>query len=209
MKTLIINSHPFMSQNSFSKMLLDEFCAKFLENFSQNELEILTLKDEFIPRLDSDMLGVFTKSKNLNEREIKIKNQMDKLMQQFLASKRIVIIMPMLNFNITSHFKDYMDNILIPQKTFKYVTGGSVPLLTDGRKVLLLQSSGAIYTANDRYTPLEFSQNYIKEMFVNMMGFDSFKVIRAQGTAVSSVDKNELIKLAKDEIDAYFSDFYV
>ncbi len=116
--------------------------------------------------------------------------------------------MPMLNFNITSHFKDYMDNILIPQKTFKYVTGGSVPLLTDGRKVLLLQSSGAIYTANDRYTPLEFSQNYIKEMFVNMMGFDSFKVIRAQGTAVSSVDKNELIKSAKDEIDAYFSDFY-
>ncbi len=81
MKTLIINSHPFMSQNSFSKILLDEFCAKFLENFSQNELEILTLKDEFIPRLDSDMLGVFTKSENLNEREIKIKNQMDKLIE--------------------------------------------------------------------------------------------------------------------------------
>lgn len=208
MKTLIINAHPFMSQNSFSKVLFDEFCAKFLANFSQNDLEILTLKDEFIPRLDSDMLGVFTKSENLNEREIKIKNQMDKLMEQFLASKRIVIVMPMLNFNITSLFKDYMDNILIPQKTFKYVTGGSVPLLTDGRKVLLLQSSGAIYTANDRYTPLEFSHNYIKEMFINMMGFDSFKIIRTQGTAVSSVDKNKLIKTAKSELDAYFSEFY-
>lgn len=209
MKTLVVNSHPFMSEKSYSKILLDKFCDKFKSKFSKDDLEILNLESEFIPRLDGVMLSLFSKDKGLDKNEQKISQKMKFLMHQFKNSKRIVIVMPMLNFNVASKFKDYMDNILIPGETFKYVTGGSAGLMNDGRKVLLLQSSGSIYTANDRYTPLEFTRLYIKEMFVNMMGFDDFYIIRAQGTSVGSVDKGKMVDNIANELDSVFDKFYM
>ena len=110
------------------------------------------------------------------------------------------------NFNITSKMKDYMDNILIARETFKYTETGSVGLMTDNYKVLLLQASGSMYTNNDRYTPLEFTHYYLKTMFEEMMGFDKFYIVRAQGTVVLPAD--EVLNSAKSALDKVFDDFY-
>ena len=96
------------------------------------------------------------------------------LLNQFKANHRIVILTPLHNFNITSRLKDYIDNIMIARETFKYTEDGSVGLMTDDYKALLLQASGGVYTNDDRYTPLEFSYYYLKEMFKEIMGFDEF-----------------------------------
>ena len=102
--------------------------------------------------------------------------------------------------------KDYIDNILIAQQTFKYTETGSVGLMTDDYRVMLLQASGSIYTNNDRYTPLEFSHFYLKEMFVEMMGFDQFNIVRAQGTSVRSPE--EVWQSVPEELDQAIHDFY-
>ncbi|OOF88552.1 hypothetical protein BKG94_05265 [Rodentibacter ratti] len=133
------------------------------------------------------------------------KHKMQAILAQFKSYKRIVIAMPLHNFNIPSKLKDYMDNILIARETFHYTSSGSKGLMTDGRKVFLLQSSGSIYTNNDRYTPLEFSQMYLKEMFTNIMGFDRFYIARAQGTAIRS--ENEVLAEGFAQIDALLPDF--
>lgn len=51
---------------------------------------------------------------------------------------------------------------MIARETFKYTEDGSVGLMTDDYKALLLQASGGVYTNDDRYTPLEFSYYYLK-----------------------------------------------
>lgn len=132
---------------------------------------------------------------------------MKELLKEFKEHKRVVIVLPIHNFNVSSKLKDYMDNILIARETFKYTSDGSVGLMNDNRKVLLLQSSGAIYTNNDRYTPLEFSHYYIKEMFCNIMGFNEFDIIRVQGTAVSATNKDEIVQNAFKEISSKMKDF--
>ncbi|WP_425321200.1 NAD(P)H-dependent oxidoreductase [Campylobacter mucosalis] len=72
------------------------------------------------------------------------------------------MVTPLHNFNITSKFKEYIDNIFIARETFKYVSGVSIGLMSDDRKVLLLQSSGAIYSQNDpKYSPIKLSRIYI------------------------------------------------
>ena len=111
------------------------------------------------------------------------------LLNQFKANHRIVILTPLHNFNITSRLKDYIDNIMIARETFKYTEDGSVGLMTDDYKALLLQASGGVYTNDDRYTPLEFSYYYLKEMFKEIMGFDEFYIARAQGTSVLPEDE--------------------
>lgn len=79
--------------------------------------------------------------------------------------------------------KDYIDNIIIPRETYKYIENGSVGLLKDGRSLLVIQGSGSIYTNNDWYTEVEYSHKYLKSMF-NFLGIEDYQIIRAQGTVI-------------------------
>ena len=99
-----------------------------------------------------------------------------------------------------------MDNIMLARETFKYTKEGSVGLMTDNYKALLLQASGSIYTNDDRYTPLDFSYRYLKEMFENIMGFDKFYVVRAEGTAI--LPEEEVMQKASQNLDIAFEEFY-
>lgn len=128
------------------------------------------------------------------------------LLNQFKANHRIVILTPLHNFNITSRLKDYIDNIMIARETFKYTEDGSVGLMTDDYKALLLQASGGVYTNDDHYTPLEFSYYYLKEMFKEIMGFDEFYIARAQGTSV--LPEDEILDAANKDLNNVFDAFY-
>ncbi len=128
------------------------------------------------------------------------------LLNQFKANHRIVILTPLHNFNITSRLKDYIDNIMIARETFKYTEDGSVGLMTDDYKALLLQASGGVYTNDDRYTPLEFSYYYLKEMFKEIMGFDEFYIARAQGTSV--LPEDEILDATNKDLNNVFDAFY-
>lgn len=108
---------------------------------------------------------------------------MKKILVQFKDIKQYVIALPLHNFNIPSKLKDYMDNIIIARETFKYTETGSIGLLNDDRKLLVIQASGSIYTNNDWYTEVEYSHKYLKSMF-NFLGVQDYRIIRAQGTAL-------------------------
>ncbi len=205
MKVLIINAHPEPQSNlSYSSQLLNCLC-----NEVKNEnIEVLNLYQADIPGLDGKMLELFRAGNELTTEQQKLQKRMQEIMQQFKSAKRIVVVLPLHNFNIPSKLKDYMDNILIARETFRYVKGGgSEGMMTDGRKVLVLQSSGSIYTNNDRYTPLEFSHHYLREMFCNIMGFGDYHIIRMQGVAVSSVDKEQALQSAFAEIKTFVPKF--
>ncbi len=212
MKTLIINAHPLPhNASSYSNRMEEVFIREFRARFSPDDLEILNLAEAGIPRLDAAMLGLWdkqAKGEALSKAEQALNAEMSEIMAQFKRCRRIVITMPLHNFNVTSVLKDYIDNILIARETFRYTSGGSEGLMTDGRKVMLLQSSGSVYTNSDRYTPLEYSRMYLDSMFTNIMGFSDFRIIRMQGTSVSAVDKDQAFRQAEDEIRNSFSSFY-
>lgn len=211
MQTLIINAHPdFKNKESFSNKLQHLFLNEFSKHFPEENPTILNLYEQTIPRIETDqLLGIWNKQKagvNLTPFEEDICNTSNKLLTQFKEHHRIVIVSPLHNFNITSRMKDYLDNILIARETFKYTENGSVGLMTDDYNVLLLQASGSIYTMNDRYTPLEFSHYYLKEVFQEIMGFNKFDIVRAQGTAILEADT--ILKTAQSDIINTFENFY-
>ncbi len=211
MKTLLINAHPdFTNHNHFSVQLQQKFIDKYKNEFRDEELTIIHLYDMDIPRIEADgLLAIWNKQKSdiaLNPTEAEIAEQSAALLTQFKDYHRIVISTPLHNFNITSRLKDYMDNILIARETFKYTESGSVGLMTDDYRLLLLQASGGIYTNNDRYTALDFAPNYLKEMFTNIMGFSQFDLVRAQGTDILSADK--VWEHANLDLEKAFRHFY-
>lgn len=211
MKTLLINAHPdFTNHNHFSIQLQQKFIDKYKNEFPDEELTIIHLYDMDIPRIEADgLLAIWNKQQSdiaLNPTEAEIAKQSAALLTQFKDYHRIVISTPLHNFNITSRLKDYMDNILIARETFKYTESGSVGLMTDDYRLLLLQASGGIYTNNDRYTALDFAPNYLKEMFTNIMGFSQFDLVRAQGTDILSADK--VWEQANRDLEKAFRHFY-
>lgn len=211
MQTLIINAHPdFTHQESYSNKLQTLFLEQFKERFPHEEPTILHLYGTEIPRIEKDqLLGIWDKQaseQSLTAPEEKIAAASSALLAQFKAHHRIVIVSPVHNFNVTSRMKDYIDNILIARETFKYTENGSVGLMTDDYRVLLLQASGSIFTNNDRYTPLEFSHFYLKEIFQNLMGFQQFHIVRAQGTAI--LEEETILTAAADDLSNAFDAFF-
>lgn len=134
--------------------------------------------------IDNTVLSAWEKQRKeqkLTSQEQKVTERMSEILQQFKSANTYVIVLPLHNFNIPSKLKDYMDNIMIARETFKYTENGSVGLLKDGRRLLVIQASGGIYTNNDWYTEVEYSHKYLKSMF-NFLGIEDYQIIRAQGT---------------------------
>ncbi|MGG0358402.1 NAD(P)H-dependent oxidoreductase [Bacillus tropicus] len=202
-KTLIINAHPKVDDtSSVSIKVLNQFLESYKELIPNNEtIEQINLYDDVVPMIDKTVLSAWEKQGNGQEftgEEQKVTERMSEILQQFKSANTYVIVLPLHNFNIPSKLKDYMDNIMIARETFKYTETGSVGLLKDGRRMLVIQASGGIYTNDDWYTEVEYSHKYLKAMF-NFLGIEDYQIVRAQGTAV--LDPNEVLQNAYKEVE--------
>ncbi|PDZ50071.1 FMN-dependent NADH-azoreductase [Bacillus sp. AFS094611] len=202
-KTLIINAHPKVDDpSSVSIKVLNHFLVSYKELIPNNEtIEQINLYDDVVPMIDKTVLSAWEKQGNgqkLTDEEQKVTERMSEILQQFKSANTYVIVLPLHNFNIPSKLKDYMDNIMIARETFKYTETGSVGLLKDGRRMLVIQASGGIYTNDDWYTEVEYSHKYLKAMF-NFLGIEDYQIVRAQGTAV--LDPNEVLQNVYKEVE--------
>ncbi|AJQ57722.1 FMN-dependent NADH-azoreductase [Bacillus thuringiensis] len=202
-KTLIINAHPKVDDpSSVSIKVLNHFLVSYKELIPNNEtIEQINLYDDVVPMIDKTVLSAWEKQGNgqkLTDEEQKVTERMSEILQQFKSANTYVIVLPLHNFNIPSKLKDYMDNIMIARETFKYTENGSVGLLKDGRRMLVIQASGGIYTNDDWYTEVEYSHKYLKAMF-NFLGIEDYQIVRAQGTAV--LDPHEVLQNAYKEVE--------
>lgn len=212
-KTLIVNAHPdFRNAAHYSVQLKQAFLQLFQTRFPNDTVDVINLYDTVIPQATvPELLGIWEKQAqhvNLSIEEQRLFAINQQLLQQFKAHHRIVIAMPLHNFNVPARLKDYIDNILVARETFRYTENGSVGLMTDNYRVMLLQASGSIYTRNDRYTPMEFSRLYLDKMFTEIMGFDRFEIVRAQGLQTNGVAVSQALKQAKMDLKAAFERFY-
>lgn len=191
-----LNAHPESdSKTSASLNVLHHFLKIYEEKHANHEvIEQINLYEDIVPMLDKTVLGAWQKQKNgeaLTDQEKKVTGRMNEILQQFKSANKYVIVYPVHNFNVPSKLKDYMDNIMIARETFKYTDTGSVGLLKDGRSMVVIQGSGAIYTNNDWYTEVEYSHKYLHSMF-HFFGIEDYQLIRVQGTDIR--DREEVLQ---------------
>ena len=202
-----MNAHPkWDSDTSVSLQVLRHFLEAYKRRHPESTVEQIDLYREYIPCIDRTFLTLQEKKRReerLTEEERTLDSRMSELMRQFKKAKRYVIAMPLHNFNVPSKLKDYIDNILIAKETFAYTDKGSVGLLNDGRKLLVIQASDGIYTNQDWYSEVEYSHQYLKSMF-NFMGVD-YQIIRAQGN--HSLSREEVLDKAFQEAEAAAYEF--
>lgn len=211
-KTLVINAHPdFQNHEHKAIKMADYFIEQVKKQFPDEEINVINLSGEDIPIIDKSTYRMYRKGIDGTELTIEEQKMFDRsrsLLNQFKEHHRIVIASPLLNFNIVAKLKDYIDNIMVAREVFRYTPEGSVGLMTDDYQVLYMQSSGSIYTNDDRYTPLEFSNFYLKSLFENIMGFDKYYIARAQGTDLRDANQELILADALSQIDEIIPEFY-
>ena len=204
MQTLIINAHPD-PQNKTA------YCTNRLVDCLTEKLpdaSMLNLYNEDIPELTAETLplygSVYDEKSSLSKREQQILARRAELIEQFKAADRLIIAMPMHNFTVTSRLKDYLDNIIMGGQTFQFSENGPQGLM-GGHKVLLVQSSGSVYSTGP-LAPWEQSYPFLRTVF-GMLGFDSTDIVRAEGTTDPNIGSDVAVERACAELEQKLPEF--
>lgn len=135
-KTLVIKSSMVEKSLSYSEALTNRF-VKYLKQFSPNE-EIIEIDLNDLP------MAQITLNRN-NMKTFFNENDTDKYVNQLKDVNKVIFACPMTNFNICATAKNYLDHILVANKTFsyKYSKKGDAIGLLQHLKVQILTTQGA------------------------------------------------------------------
>lgn len=208
MHTLLINAHPNPhAPASFSNRLLHHLHTRLPAHSTQR----LALYESAIPELDAEMMEISRRRRAgeaLNDRQQASAARSAELLAQFKAAQRVVISLPLHNFNVPARLKSYVDNIAVPGQTFRYTAHGQVQgLMNDGRKLLVIQASGSVCSGRHAQQGAEPSIAFLQTVFQEFMGFDGFELLRAEGTQTAGLDPEQILAEAKQRLDALLPAF--
>ncbi|MEI7187774.1 FMN-dependent NADH-azoreductase [Dickeya dianthicola] len=106
----------------------------------------------------------------------------EELISELEKADTVVIAAPMYSFTVPSVLKAWIDYVARTGRTFTYVNGASVGLL-QGKKVLLLISTGGIYT-NGQTMHSDFTENYLR-VSLGFLGLTEIAAIRVEAQGKS------------------------
>lgn len=129
--------------------------------------------------------------------------RMMSVVKQVKSARRLVIAYPMYNFGIPARLKDWLDNLVIPDETFRYGEDGAPQGLMGAHKVLLLQASGGVFSAGPM-AQMDCASSYLKTLLGGFLGFASVDTVYAEGTAGNW---EAAVQRACGKIDAVYDHF--
>lgn len=198
MKILQILAHPDYDNKNRISNLLAELGEEELRK-KYNNITTLNLYDPkcYIPVMDKHMF-------NYDDKELTKEEEADKIRQEELLniwknSDYVFIYMPLHNFNVVSKFKDFIDNIVIVNETFKCEIETMVGLDNTNKQVTFVITSGGEFNSHIQYVNLDFAVQYVRGVF-SVIGINKVKIIRSQGLDLVHNDKQAIVENTKEEL---------
>ena len=198
MKILQILAHPDYDNKNRISNLLAELGEEELRK-KYNNITTLNLYDPkcYIPVMDKHMFNY--DGKELTRQEEVDKTRQEELLNIWKNSDYVFIYMPLHNFNVVSKFKDFIDNIVIVNETFKCEIETMVGLDNTNKQVTFVITSGGEFDSHIQYVNLDFAVQYVRGVF-SVIGIDKVKIIRSQGLDLVHNDKQAIVENTKEEL---------
>ncbi|WP_314406719.1 NAD(P)H-dependent oxidoreductase [uncultured Gemella sp.] len=206
MKILQIMCHPdYDGKHRISNILANVGKDKLREEGFKN-IENLNLYDPslHIPVMDKFMFNY--EGVHLSEKEQHDKLRQKELLAQWKNAKAVFIYMPLHNFNVVSKFKDYIDNIVIVNETFKCEEESLIGLDDSDKQVTFVITSGGEFDKHIQYTNLDFAVQYVRGIF-SVLGIDKIKVLRVEGLDLAFNNKEQIVKQGIVDLKAWIEEF--
>ncbi|MFS8146903.1 FMN-dependent NADH-azoreductase [Rhizobium sp. R635] len=151
-----------------------------------------------LPHIDDLFTGAIRKpAEARTAEEIAAIKTSDELVAELFAADTIVISTGLINFNIYSSLKTWIDNVARAGVTFKYTESGPVGLLT-GKKVYVVLTSGGVYSQGPA-APLNHAVPYLKSV-LGFLGITDVETIYVEGLAFGPEAAEKAIDAAKSRV---------
>lgn len=206
MKILQIMCHPdYNGEHRVSNILAKIGEEKLVEKgFSSVEKINLYDPSVHIPVMDKFMFNY--EEEKLTEKEQHDKIRQKEILNQWKSTDAVFIYMPLHNFNVVSKFKDYIDNIVIVNETFKCEVESLIGLDDSDKQITFVITSGGKFDKHIQYTNLDFAVQYVRGIF-GVLGIDKIKVLRVEGLDLAFNDKEQIVKKAIVDLKAWIEEF--
>ena len=198
MMILQILAHPdYNNKNRISNLLAELGKEELRKKYSN--ITTLNLYDPkcYIPIMDKHMFNY--DGKELTKQEEADKIRQEELLNIWKNSDCVFIYMPLHNFNVVSKFKDFIDNIVIVNETFKCEIETMVGLDNTNKQVTFVITSGGEFDSHIQYVNLDFAVQYVRGVF-SVIGINKVKIIRSQGLDLVHNDKQAIVENTKEEL---------
>lgn len=159
--------------------------------------------NEGYPFVDEPALGVlYGGVVPATEKEKKILDLSNQLIEEFLAADVLVLGLPMWNMGLPASLKAWVDLVSRPGKTFRYVEGGGVaPLVAPNKRVVIFHSSGGAYPEGSPFAPYNQVDPYLRTIF-GFFGITDLKIIHIENQNRSGQAPAEGLARAEAELAA-------
>ncbi|UIJ81535.1 FMN-dependent NADH-azoreductase [Rhizobium leguminosarum] len=168
---------------------------------SQNPGSVVVRRDlaaNPLPHIDDLFTGAIRKPPEARTAEETVAVETsDKLVNELLTADTIVISTGLINFNIYSSLKTWIDNVARAGLTFKYTESGPVGLAT-GKKVYVVLASGGVYSQGPA-APLNHAVPYLKSV-LGFLGITDIETIYVEGLAFGPEAAEKAIDAAKSRV---------
>lgn len=128
------------------------------------------------------------------------------LLEQWKEAELVFIYMPLHNFNVVSKFKDYIDNIVIANETFKCEEESLVGLDKSNKQITFVITSGGEFDKHIQYVNLDFAVQYVRGIF-SVLGIDKIKVLRVEGLDLVFNNKEKIVEKAIIDLKEWIEEF--
>lgn len=197
-KLLHIQSSPNL-MTSVTRRLSETFVARWCETHDKVDVETLDLGANPLPHFGTaNMAAMVTPPENFSPETRAAVKRSGELIGQLMASDVVLIAVPMVNFTIPTQLKTWIDNISIPQKTFRYSGPGQVEGLVKGKKVFVIEARGMDYSS-EQGKALDFQEPLLKWQ-LSFLGMTDITFIRAEGMRMKPDEADTILERAEQEV---------
>ena len=182
MNILHVSANPKPTEEAISKQLASAFFGKLIELKPEVELINVDLYDEKPPFFSYELYKrvwypVFNSEYAPNKAEEMSTNYADAQIEKFNDADILVLTMPMWNYSVPAIMKAWIDQVLLPGKTFSINKEEGINGLHKIKRIVLLVSSGAAYKEDDDRDALSRQVRHAFEF----VGINEIDVVWAEG----------------------------
>ena len=204
MKTLLVKYTP-REERSNSKKLLDAF----RNEIKNSEIDVLDLCTDVPDMFNVESMNAYIRRNYLKEELLPEQKmtlaKMDRMTQQMKSIDIVVVAFPMHNFSMPAPVKAWFDSIMLKGQTWDD-TDGKYSGLMEGKKALIIISSGGFYTKEPMMN-WEHAMSLTKIEF-QFMGFSDIRGILAEGMNAGDEIQTANIQKSINEIKRITQEWY-
>jgi FMN-dependent NADH-azoreductase len=192
---LLVTSSP-RGAASHSTRVATELAQKLQAKTPGATIVTRDLASSPLPHIDADYTsGIYTPAESRTAQQQSVVGVSDAIVDELFAADAIVIATGLINFNISSTLKSWIDHIARAGKTFSYGAEGPKGLVT-GKKVYIVIASGGVYSSGPAAS-FDHATPYLKAA-LGFLGMTKVEIVRIEGVAMGPEAEEKAVSSALD-----------